>query len=92
MAEKKKLKLKIEKIEPEKTPDGRDVLRMTLKTEKGTYIRGVSLENWEEPQKKKSIIRSWIKDIEAIESREELSEEEVKEKVKKYKGEELTDE
>ena len=92
MAEKKKLKLKVEKIEPEKTPDGFDNLRMTLKTENGTYIRGVSLANWEDPQKKRSVTRTWIKDISLIESHKELSETEVKEKVKKYEGEELTDE
>jgi hypothetical protein len=92
MTEKKKFKLKVEKIKPEKTPDGFDVLRMRLKTEKGTYLKGVSLANWEDPEKKRSIVNHWIKDISRIESHKELSEAEIKEKVKKYEGEELTDE
>ena len=92
MVEKKKLKLKIEKIEPEENPSGMVVLRMTLKTEKGTYTEGVALEHWENPRDKASVIKHWVRKIEAIESRKKLSEEEVKEKVKKYEGEELTDE
>jgi hypothetical protein len=95
MAEKKKkynLKVKIAKVEPEKNLDGVVNLRMTLETEKGEYERAVTLESWENPQGKRSIVKHWIDSIGKIEAEKELTDKELLAKSKQFVGEELKDE
>lgn len=87
--EKKKLKLKIVKVVPEKNPDGVELLKFSLKTPKATYVRGVALADWENPQSRRSTKEDWLKTIGAIESRDRLSEDELEAKAEQYKGEEI---
>jgi len=90
--EEKKLKLKIVKVVSEKNPDGIALLRFSLKTEKATYVRGVALSDWENPQNRRSIKEDWLKTIGTIESQDELSEDELEAKAKQFKGDIIEDE
>lgn len=89
MVEKKKLKVKIVHVEPEKTKDGMVVYRMTLKTQKGRYIKGVKKGHWDNPEDRKSVKETWLREIGEIESREDIPEEELEAKAKAIEGEEI---
>ena len=88
----KENKIKIKDTELESTPDGIKVVRVTLVKDDVEYIRGIRYTDLEDPQKKRSIYRTWKRDIAKIEAEKAINEDEVEANIKKLKGETLPDE
>ena len=94
------LKLKIIKVEDEENPDGIPLYKMTLQSDMGTYIRGVAVSDWEDPRKRRSIEKHWLKSIGAIEEvkkvrnskTEKVLKAEMKAEIKAIEGTEIDDE
>ena len=85
-------KIIVSNIEEETTSDGVLVLRVTLKKGKESYVRGARYVDYIDPQKKKSIFRTWKRDIAKIEAEKAINKDEVEANIKKLKGETLPDE
>lgn len=65
------MKLKIIKVEDEESLDGCVFHEMTLQAKRGTYIRSVAASAWEDERSRRSVERSWLKDIGEIEEAKE---------------------
>ena len=76
------LKLKIKKVEEEKTPDGTQMYNMTLQTDMGTYERAVTVEVWENERDQRSVKKHWLKTIGAIEAAKKIRQSKTKEERK----------
>ena len=77
-----KLKLKIIKVEDEETPDGVFIYKMTLKSKIGSYLRGVRVSDWEDERARRSIKKTWLRDIGKIEAEKAIKETKTKEELK----------
>ena len=78
-----KLKLKIIKVEDEETQDGILTYKMTLKSKKGTYLRGVRASHWDNnEQAQRSIKKTWLKEIAEMEAEKAIKESKTKEELK----------
>ena len=87
-----KEKITIKKTEIETTQDGIKVVRVTLQKGSAKYIRGARYMDLEDPKKRKSIYRSWKKDIDKIEHETAITEAEAEANIKTIIGEELVEE
>jgi CRISPR/Cas system CSM-associated protein Csm4 (group 5 of RAMP superfamily) len=83
----KKITIKDTALEP--TPDGINVVRVTLLKEGKEYIKGARYTDLQDPRKKKSIYRAWKKDIEKAEAEKAINEDDVEANIKALIGEEL---
>jgi len=92
MVEKKKFSFFIKRVKPEKNPDGVALLRLTLKTAKAEYTKGVTLKDWGNPQTQRSFKEGWLKELKALEEQAEISEDELDAKAKAIEGEVIEDE
>lgn len=88
----KEKKITIKNTELETTPDGIKVVRVTLLKEGIEYIKGARYTDLQDPKRKKSIYRSWKRDIEKVEAEKAINEDEVEANIKKLKGEVIEDE
>lgn len=87
-----KEKIIVSNIEEENTPDGIRVLRITLRKGKETFIKGARYVDYIDEKKRKSIFRTWKRDIEKVEAEQAINKDEIEAKIKVLKGEELKDE
>jgi hypothetical protein len=90
-----KEKLIRQKIEVETNPDGIPLLRVTLRKGANTYVRGVAAADYmdeEHPEKRKSVDRHWINDIEKLERLKEIDKGSLDARAKAMEGEEVLDE
>ena len=88
----KKERIVIKDTEIETTPDGINVVRVTLLKGSKEYIRGARYLDLQDPKKKKSIYRTWKNDIEKVEAEKAINEDELEVNIKKLKGESIEDE
>jgi hypothetical protein len=90
-----KEKLIRQKIEVETNSDGIPLLRVTLRKGANTYVRGVSAVDYmdeEHPEKRRSVERHWLNDIEKIERLKAIDKGSLDAGVKAMEGEEVLDE
>lgn len=88
----KEKKITIKDTELETTPDGIKVVRVTLVKGDKEYIKGAQYTDLQDSKKKKSIFRTWKKDIEKVEAEKAINEDEIEANIKKLKGESIEDE
>jgi hypothetical protein len=88
----KEAKITIKKAKIEKTPDGIKVVRVTLQKGDAEYERGVRYVDMKDPTKKRSVFRTWKKDIDKIEKEKAIKEEDVERDIAALIGEEILDE
>lgn len=77
-----KLKLIVTRVEDEENLDGVLTYIMTLKSETGTYIRGVLASDWDDERAQRSIKKTWLRDIGKIEAVKPINESKTKEELK----------
>ena len=84
-----KEKIIVLNLEVENTPDGVRVLRVTLQKGKNKYVKGARYIHYIDETKRKSIFRTWKREIEQVEAEKAINVSEIEASIEALKGEEI---